>query len=351
MLDRTLALVLVLATGACSRLATPAVTTTSASVRDGPVADLSTAVELREYPLAAPDAYPRDIALAPDGALWITAEGANALVRLDPSTGTLRRYGVKAADSRPSGLAIAPDGHVWFMASARAYLGDFDPVHDTVVDHPLPDARAKDPRAAAFASDGRLWFTVEQGGFVGVFTPSTGEFALRPLKRPGARPDAIVIGKDGAAYVAERGSNHIARIDPTSMAVREYELAEGVSPRGLALAPDGSLFFTDDARGRIGRLDPATGVTKEWRSPSGASSHPNGIAVTPDGVVWYSESGAKPPTLVRFNPKTHELGSMPLPSGGVVRSIAITPSGQMFLACTSKKLDSVLAVTPLAALR
>ena len=52
------------------------------------------------------------------------------------------------------------------------------------------------------------------------------------------------------------------------------------------------------------RLPPGPGVNlltsvlqqKKWMSPGGAQSNPYGIAITSDGVVWYSESGVKPNT-------------------------------------------------------
>ena len=41
---------------------------------------------------------------------------------------------------------------------------------------------------------------------------------------------------------------------------------------------------------------------KEWDVPT-PNSHPYGIASTSDGMVWYSESGVRPNTVVAFNPK------------------------------------------------
>jgi DNA-binding beta-propeller fold protein YncE len=52
-----------------------------------------------------------------------------------------------------------------------------------------------------------------------------------------------------------------------------------------------------------------------WPSPGGSQSQPYGTAITPDGMVWYSESGVKPNTLIRFNPKTQEFDSATIPSG------------------------------------
>jgi len=101
------------------------------------------------------------------------------------------------------------------------------------------------------------------------------------------------------------GTNKLASIDPSTMKVREYTLPEaGARPRRIALAPDGTIYYTDFARGYLGHFDPLGGkLLKEWLSPGGSESEPYGIAITNEGEVWYSESGVKPNTLVRFDPK------------------------------------------------
>src|SRR6266536_6292599 len=77
------------------------------------------------------------------------------------------------------------------------------------------------------------------------------------------------------------------------------------------------------------------GNSKEWPSPGGSGSNPYGIAITRDAVVWYSESGVHPNTLVRFAPKAKTFSSTPIPSGGgVVRNMAATKDGRLYLACS-----------------
>src|SRR5204862_3112667 len=86
------------------------------------------------------------------------------------------------------------------------------------------------------------------------------------------------------------------------------------------------------ARGYLGRLDPVTGKVTEWASPGGTSSAPYGIAVI-KGVIWYSESGVEPNTLVRFDPATEKFQTWKIPSGGgVVRNVSVTKDGNLALA-------------------
>jgi streptogramin lyase len=47
-------------------------------------------VQIREYEVPTPKSRPHDPALAPDGSLWYTGQGANKLGRLDPKTGEFK---------------------------------------------------------------------------------------------------------------------------------------------------------------------------------------------------------------------------------------------------------------------
>jgi virginiamycin B lyase len=59
---------------------------------------------------------------------------------------------------------------------------------------------------------------------------------------------------------------------------------------------------------------------KEWLSPGGEKSEPYGISAIND-VVWYSESGTKPNTVVRFDPKSGQFQTWAIPGGGnIVRN-------------------------------
>jgi virginiamycin B lyase len=131
----------------------------------------------------------------------------------------------------------------------------------------------------------------------------------------------------------------MGKIDPATMGITEYKLPVGARPRRLAIAADDKIYFTDFKGGNLGRLDPTTGAVKMWVSPGGHDSGPYGIAITPDGMVWYSESGVKPNTIIQFDPKTDKFARAIIPSGGgVVRNMAATADGCILLAAAWTKL-------------
>src|SRR5439155_23426448 len=61
-------------------------------------------VQIKEYEVPTPRSRPHDPAMAPDGSLWYTGQGANKLGRLDPKTGEFKEYPLKTRDSGPHGL-------------------------------------------------------------------------------------------------------------------------------------------------------------------------------------------------------------------------------------------------------
>ena len=106
----------------------------------------------------------------------------------------------------------------------------------------------------------------------------------------------------------------------------------GARPRRIAISPDDMIWYTDFARGFLGRLDISTGKVTEWPSPSGPKSEPYGIVFT-KGALWYNESGAKPNTIVRFDPLTEKFQSWIIPGGGdIVRNMDVTRDGNPVLA-------------------
>jgi sugar lactone lactonase YvrE len=113
------------------------------------------------------------------------------------------------------------------------------------------------------------------------------------MPTPKSRPYGIKLSADDIPWVACNGSNCLVKIDPETMATRQYALPDAkTTVRRLAFGSDGMIWYVNSSLGRLGRLDPKTAQIKEWPSPSGPKSHPYAIAVA-DGIVWYNEFGAE----------------------------------------------------------
>lgn len=302
-------------------------------------------VTITEYDVPTPRSRPHDPAVAPDGSLWWTGQMANKLGRLDPRTGNMKEYALKTPKSGPHGLAADGDGNIWFTAAFAGYIGKLNPQTGDVTEYKMPDRRAEDPHTPVFDQHGILWFTVQNANFVGRLNPKTGKIELKQVPTPHAVPYGIVISSNGTPWFCEFGANKLASVDPSTMAITEHSLPQGARPRRLAITKDDIIYYTDYDRGYLGRFDTHTAAQQEWPSPGGPNSAPYGIAITPDGMVWYSESEVQPNTLVRFNPSTHQFSARLIPSGGgVVRNMAVARDGRIYLACSG--VNKVAVVTP-----
>lgn len=291
-------------------------------------------VVIREWDVPTPNSRPHDPAAAPDGSLWYTGQTANKLGRLDPSSGQIREYSLPIPNSGPHGLVADRAGFIWYTANSAGYIGKLNPSTGEVTPYMMPDARATDPHTPVFDQRWILWFTVQGGNFLGKLDTQTGTVTLRQSPTAGSRPYGIIVNSQGIPFFCENGTNKIGRIDPGTFEITEYILPQGARPRRLTAAPDDVIYYSDD-RGYLGQLDPKTGQSQQWLSPGGANAAPYGIAATADGIVWYSESGIQPNTLVRFDPRTASFERWTIPSGGgVVRHIVASAAGDLYLACS-----------------
>jgi virginiamycin B lyase len=290
-------------------------------------------VSIKEWPVPTPGSRPHDPLATRDGAIWYTGQLANVIGRLDPKTGQIKEYPMKTPQTAPHGLVEGPDGNIWFTGNFLGLIGRLEPKTGAVTEYKLPDAAARDPHSLTFAPTGMLWFTVQQGNFVGRLDPKSGEIKLAKPPTANARPYGILVNSKGIPFFDEFGTNKIASIDPATMQIKEYVLPDPAArPRRLAITPDDVVWYTDFARGFLGRLDPATGKVAEWQSPSGPKSAPYGMVFT-KGALWYSESFAKPNTVVRFDPQTQKFQTWAIPGGDdIVRNMDVTRDGNPVLA-------------------
>lgn len=302
-------------------------------------------VVIQEWDVPTARSRPHDPEVAPDGSLWYTGQMANVLGRVDPRTGEIKEYKLKTARSGPHGLVADKEGNIWFTANFKAYIGKLNPKTGEVVEYPMPDPRAKDPHTPIFDQNGTLWFTVQSGNFVGRLDPKIGKVVVKESPTKKSLPYGIRIDSKGMPWFSEFASNKLASIDPATMEIREYILPQGARPRRLTIAGDDTVYYTDYARGYLGHFDPKSARVEEWLSPGGEKSRPYGIAATPDGMIWYSESTPAPNTIVQFDPGAKSFKTWPIPSGGgVVRHIVATPDGNLYIACSGENTVGIVRI-------
>jgi len=263
----------------------------------------------REYGVA-PGSHPHDVAPAPDGAVWYTAQTAGALGRLDPATG--RTHQVKLGEgSAPHGVIIGPDGAPWVTDGGLNAIVRVVPGTGAIRRFPLPAARdAANLNTEAFDRRGILWFT-GQSGVYGRVTPASGRVEVWEAPHgPGAY--GMTATPEGVIYFASLAGSYVARLDPATGAATVLQPPTAhQGARRIWSDTRGRLWVSEWNAGNVARFDPSANQWREWRLP-GAHPQPYAVYVDDRDVVWLSDWGAN--ALVRFDPARQHFDVFPFPT-------------------------------------
>lgn len=178
-------------------------------------------VRIQSFPVPD-DAHPHDVAPAPDGTVWYTAQHQGALGRLEPESGEIRVHQALRGYG-PYGIHHTPDGEVWYASLAASYIGRIEgasgEVH--VVDPPTDDAGT---RRVWSDSKGRLWVSEWNAGQLALYDPVTGEWREWPL--PGDNPAAYAVYVDerDMVWLSDFGANAVLRFDPESETFKSFPI-------------------------------------------------------------------------------------------------------------------------------
>ncbi|TDY37807.1 virginiamycin B lyase [Paraburkholderia rhizosphaerae] len=252
---------------------------------------------------------PHDVAPAPGGPVWYTAQAQGAIGRLDPRTGKTERVPL-GKGSAPHGVIIGPDGAAWITDSGLNAIVRVDPTTLAVARFPLPKDRPNaNLNTAVFDKRGHLWFT-GQGGIYGELDPRTGSMRVFNAPRgPGAY--GICATVDGSLYFASLAGSYLGRIDPVSGAAEVIEPpTPGQGARRVWSDSKGRIWVSEWNAGKVAAFDPATHRWREWKLP-GSEPHAYAIFVDDKDIVWLSEWSAN--ALVRFDPRTERFETFALP--------------------------------------
>ncbi|OGT27762.1 MAG: lyase [Gammaproteobacteria bacterium RBG_16_66_13] len=276
---------------------------------------------MQEYPVPA-GSRPHDVAPAPDGTVWYTAQAAGALGRLDPATGETHHVSL-GQGSAPHGVIVGPDGAPWITDSGHNAIVRVEPLTGRVDVYTLPaDAERANLNTAAFDGEGVLWFT-GQSGVYGRLEPDEGEVLVYDAPR-GRGPHGMAATPQGAVYYASLAGSHIATIDPlTHQAMILEPPTAGQGARRVWSDSLGRIWVSEWNAGQLARYDPTTGSWQEWRLP-GLRPQPYAVYVDDRDDVWLSDFGAN--AMLRFDPETEQFEVFSLPSRGAeVRQILGRP--------------------------
>jgi virginiamycin B lyase len=265
-----------------------------------------TQVDVRYYDVPK-GAHPHDVAPAPDGSVWYTAQRQGALGRLDPATGRTEHIPL-GQGSAPHGVIVGPDGAPWITDGGLNAIVRVDPQTKAVKVWRLPEGRGyTNLNTATFDIHGVLWFT-GQNGVYGQLNPQTGDMKVYDAPR-GRGPYGITTTPSGEVYYASLAGNHIARIDTnTGQATVIEPPTPGQGARRAWADSKSRVWVSEWNSGNVSVYDPATQTWRTWKLP-GEKPRAYSIYVDERDMVWLSDFTAN--AIVRFDPKTARFESFP----------------------------------------
>lgn len=269
----------------------------------------ASALQVASYAVPAGSA-PHDVAPAPDGGVWYTAQGSGELGWLDPVDGRVVEVAL-GGGSRPHGVIAGPDGNAWVTdGGLNAIVRVTWPSREVRV-YPLPANRPNaNLNTAAFDGDGILWFT-GQNGVIGRLDPSSGAMEVFDAPR-GRGPYGITSTPSGDVYFVSLAGSYLGRIDRASGAVTVLEPpTAGQGARRAWSDSQGRIWISAWNTGQVAVYDPASEAWREWTLPG---TRPQAYAVYVDerDAVWLTDFGGN--ALVRFLPEAETFDVLPLPS-------------------------------------
>jgi virginiamycin B lyase len=146
--------------------------------------------KLQSWKLATPRRTGiHDLAPAPDGGVWFTAQASGHLGWFDPKTGRTELIALGSGSS-PHGVIQGPDKAAWVTDSGQNAIVRVSWPDRAVRSFPLPQGTPyANLNTAAFDGDGDLWFT-GQSGYVGKVAVKTGQVSVHGRHPKGAGPTA-----------------------------------------------------------------------------------------------------------------------------------------------------------------
>ena len=263
-------------------------------------------VSVQEYPI------PRELSAhdvwadpAPGGPVYFSAQGGGKLGILDPNTGKVETVAL-GARAAPHGVLLGPEGGVWLTDGGANAIVRVDPKTRAVKSWPLPGRGGNaNLNTAAFDGKGLLWFT-GQSGIYGRLDPRNGD--LKVFNAPkGPGPYGIQATPDGTVYFASLAGSYVGRIDGASGKATVLEPpTQGQGARRVWSDSKGDVWVAEWNAGQLARYEPRTGRWTQWKAP-GESPRVYAVYVDAQDKVWASEWTQQ--VMLRFDPATQKFES------------------------------------------
>lgn len=235
-------------------------------------------LEVVEYDLTAGKETPVAIAVAPDGAVWFTLDGADVLGVI--RDGRVERVTRGAASVEPMGIGVDAAGNVWVSDPTNIAIVKVT-ADAQVSTFPLGTPIARLGRLSV-APDGAVWFA-EATRYSFTYLKE-GQLTRNVFDSMRGGPYGVAAAADGSIWGTLQSGNQLVHVSPDGK-VEEYEVPTlGSSPTDVAVDANGDVWFLEFRGNKLGRF--SQGRFIEYPMPEGANGL-SGLTIGRDGAVWF----------------------------------------------------------------
>ena len=269
---------------------------------------------------------PRDIAVAPDGTLYVADSGNNRIVHLDTEGNLLHAWGTYGASdytngvmapegsfNEPWGVAVGPDGSVYVADTWNNRIQKFTAEGEFVTMWGQFGAAESNyhfwgPRGVAVDEKGQVFVTDTGNKRVVIFDGSGNHLAVFGGAGMGVgqmdEPVGIEVDTQGRVYVADTWNDRVQVMLPDGENALSYSTNITWDIDGwygdsldnkpfLTVDSKEHVFIADPLMGRILEFDLAGNFLQGWGGYGSGTAEigiAGGIAADADGGVWVSDA-------------------------------------------------------------
>ncbi|HET7729440.1 MAG TPA: hypothetical protein VFK48_05360 [Usitatibacter sp.] len=274
---------------------------------------------LQSWPLKTPRRTGiHDVAPAPDGGVWFTAQASGDLGWFDPRTGRTELVPL-GMGSKPHGVIQGPDKAAWITDGGLQAMVRVSWPDRAVRAFPLPQGTPyANLNTCAFDGDGDVWFT-GQSGVIGKVEVGTGKVSVWDAPR-GRGPYGICSTPSGEVWYCSLAGSYIARIDRrTGQSIVVEPPTPGQGARRVWSDSRGRIWVSEWISGNLSVHDPAAGSWRTFKLP-GESPRAYAVYVDERDHPWVAEWAGN--ATYRFDPASEKFERFDMPRPGAnVRQI------------------------------
>ena len=283
---------------------------------------------VQSWPLKSPRRTGiHDVAPAPDGGVWFSAQASGHLGWFDPKSGRTELVDLGAGSS-PHGVIQGPDKAAWLTDGGQQAIVRVGWPGRELRKYALPEGTPyANLNTCAFDGDGDLWFT-GQAGIVGKVALKSGQVSTWDAPK-GRGPYGICATPSGDIWYCSLAGSYIARIDRAtgeSLVVEPPTKDQGA--RRVWSDSRGRIWVSEWSSGNLSMYDPAKKAWRAWMPPQ-KDAQTYAVYVDARDQVWIAEWTGN--AVYRFDPAAEKFERFDFPRPGTrIRQILGRP-GEVWL--------------------